>query len=116
METQLSKLPSGSLLDLEGYPTDEWLNFIRNYKPDESLPLLYFVENVLVDGWWMPERGFKLHKKYRGKRKLELHTGGWSGNEDTIAAIKCNTWLTHFQMRYVMWKAGGHHYFELKVK
>ena len=103
------------LLDNDGYPTEEWLQFIKSYKPDESLPLLTFVEMVLVDGWYMSDWGFKLHKKYKDKCKLELHTGGWSGNEETIAAIKSNMWLTHFQMRYVMWRTGGHYYFELYV-
>lgn len=103
------------LLDDEGYPTEEWLNYIKNYKPDESLPLLTFVEKILVDGWYMSDCGFKLYKRYKGKRKLELHTGGWSGNEETIAAIKSNMWLTHFQMRYVMWRTGGHYYFELYI-
>lgn len=103
------------LLDDEGYPTEEWLNYIKNYKPDESLPLLTFVEKILVDGWYMSDCGFKLYKRYKGKRKLELHTGGWSGNEETIAAIKSNMWLTHFQMRYVMWRTGGHYYFELSI-
>ena len=103
------------LLDDENYPKEEWLQYIKSYKPDESLPLITFVEMVLVDGWYMSNWGFKLHKKYKGKRKLELHTGGWSGNEETITAIKSNMWLTHFQMRYVMWRTGGHYYFELSV-
>jgi len=103
------------LLDDEGYPTDEWLQCLKTYKPDESLPLLTFVKTILVDGWYMSDWGFKLGKKYKGKHKLELHTGGWSGNENTIEAIKSNMWLTHFQMRYVMWRAGGHYYFELSV-
>ena len=103
------------LLDDEGYPTEEWLQYIKNYKPDLSLPLLTFVKMVLIDGWYMSEWGFKLSKKYKGKHKLELHTGGWSGNEETIAAIKSNMWLTHFKMRYVMWRTGGHYYFELSV-
>jgi hypothetical protein len=103
------------LLDDEGYPTEEWLQFIKTYKPDESLPLLTFVKKVLVDGWYMSDWGFVLHRKYKGIHKLELHTGGWSGNEETIAAITSNMWLTHFQMRYVMWRTGGHYYFELSV-
>lgn len=102
------------LLDNEGYPTDEWLQYIKNYKPDESLPLLRFVE-IIQDGWWMSDWGFKLHRKYKGKRKLELHTGGWSGNEEIISAIKSNMWLTQFHMRCVMWRTGGHYYFELTV-
>lgn len=102
-------------LDYEGYPTDEWLQYLRTYKPDESLPLLTFVKEVLVNGWYMSDWGFILHRKYKGKRKLELHTGGWSGNEEIITAIKSNMWLTHFQMRYFMWRTGGHYFFELSV-
>lgn len=103
------------LLDNSGYPTKEWLQYIKNYKPDESLPLMRFVDSVLIDGWWMPCWGFKLHKKYKGKRKFELHTGGWSGNEEIIEAIISNIYLTHFQMRYIMWRTGGHYYFEIPV-
>ena len=102
-------------LDDDGYPTDEWLQYLKNYKPDESLPLLTFVKTVLVDGWYMSDCGFKISKKYKGKHKIELHTGGWSGNEEIIASIESNIWLTNFQMRYVMWRAGGHYYFELSV-
>lgn len=104
-----------TLLDDEGYPTDEWLGFLRNYKPSETLPIEEFVTDVLRQGWWMPEWGFKLHKKYRGRKKLELHTGGWSGNEEVIEAIKSNIWLAGFSMRYEKWNMGGHFYFSIKV-
>lgn len=109
------KLPS-ELLDFEGYPTKEWLEYIRNYKPNEDLPIISFIEMILIDGWWMPDWGFIFHRAYKGKRKLELHTGGWSGNEETMRAILSNMWLTHFQMRYIMWRTGGHYYFEVLVK
>lgn len=98
-------------LDNEGYPTDEFLEFIRNYEPNQ-MPIMDFV-NILAEGWYFDNWGFKLKRKYRGIRKLELHTGGWSGNEDTICAITSNIYLTHFKMRYVKWYTGGHHYFEI---
>jgi len=101
------------LLDVNGYPTEEWLQFIRNYKPNESLPLTKFVSEILPNGWYMAEWGLVLHRKYKGKRKLELHTGGWGGNEIVISEIKSNMYLTHFKMRLVKWKIGGHYYFEL---
>jgi len=101
------------LLDINGYPTEEWLQFIRSYQPDESLPLIKFVSEILPKGWCTGEWGFVLRRKYKGIRKLELHTGGWGGNELVISAIKSNKHLTHFKMRLVMWKAGGHYYFEL---
>jgi hypothetical protein len=111
-QTALDKLPH-QLLDDEGYPTNEWIEFIETYVPDESLPIEKFVKNVFVDGWWMPDWGFKLKRKYRGVIKLSLHTGGWSGNEDVIRAIKSNLNLTCGRMQLVCWKAGGHYYFEI---
>lgn len=101
------------LLDANGYPTEEWLQFIENYQPDDGLPLIRFISEILPKGWYMAEWGFVLHRKYKGIRKLELHTGGWGGNELVISAIKSNKQLTHFKMRLVKWKAGGHYYFEL---
>jgi len=103
------------LLDEEGYPTEDFLNYIKSYNPfdKEHLPIMEFVE-VLERGWHFSDWGFKLHRKYRGKRKLELHTGGWSGNEETIRVIKENVYLSHFKMKYVMWRVGGHHYFEIE--
>lgn len=113
--TMFEKLPKDNPLDDHGYPTAEWLQFIKEYAPDESLPLIRFIDMVLIDRWWMPDWGFKLHRAYRGVRKLELHTGGWSGNEETIEAILSNMHLTHFSMRYVKWTTGGHYYFEIKT-
>ena len=114
-KAMMELLPKDTLLDRDGYPTTEWLQFIKDYNPDESLPVMRFVEFVLVDGWHLPDWGFKLHKRYKGVHKLELHTGGWSGNEETIDAILSNIHLTHFWMRYVKWTCGGHYYFEIKT-
>jgi len=105
------KVPD-TLLDLSGYPTNEYLEFIRNYKP-EQMPVFEFVDTILRNGWYFDDWGFVLHRRYNDKRKLELHTGGWSGNEEIIEVILSNIFLTHFEMRYVMWCTGGHHYFEL---
>jgi len=109
------KLLPNHALDNNGYPTEELLEFIKSYEPDESLSILNFVELVLKDVWHLSDWGFKLHRKYKGKRKLELHTGGWSGNEDIIKAIKQNMQLTHFKMRLLEWKAGGHYTFEINL-
>ena len=103
-------LPS-VILDKDGYPTDEFLDFIRNYT-HETMHILNFIE-ILCEGWYHGDWGYKLHRKYAGKRKFELHTGGWSGNEDTISALISNIWLTHFKMKYVRWETGGHYYFEI---
>ena len=115
MDTKIKDASVKVMLSYDYSPTEEWLQFIRGYKPDDSMPLLKFVSEILPKGWYMADWGFVLHRKYKGKIKLELHTGGWSGNEEVISAILSNIWLTHFQMQYVMWKAGGHYYFDISV-
>jgi hypothetical protein len=101
------------LLDDEGYPTEEYLQFIRDYT-HETMNIIDFV-NVLSDGWYFGDWGFNLGRKYKGTRKLQLHTGGWSGNEKIINAILSNIYLTHCEMKYIKWHVGGHYYFEIKI-
>lgn len=98
------------MLDEYGYPTEHILHFIENYVPDDSLPILSFL-SVIKDIW---QGGFKLGRKYKGRCKLELHTEGWSGNEQIINSIISNIYLTGFKMRYVKWITGGHYYFEIR--
>jgi hypothetical protein len=99
------------LIDGDGYPTQEWLRFLREYRPSDELPLKRFVEEMLPSGWWYSERQMELFKPYRGKRKLILHTGGWSGNEEAIGALLSNRYLL-ILLRYRQWNAGGHYRFE----
>lgn len=98
----------------EGYSTQELLDIIRNYNPSENMNIVEFLMTHILPYWWGGDGQYKLHRKYNGVQKLVLHTGGWSGNEDIVGAILSNIYLTHFSMTYVMWKAGGHFYFEIK--
>ena len=102
-----------TLLDNDGYPTEDYLKFIQEYT-GETMPIMVFVD-ILAGGWYFADWGFKLHRRYAGKIKLELHTGGWSGNEDIIAAITSNMYLTAIKMRHVKWITGGHYYFEIRI-
>ena len=102
------------LLDDEGYPTEEWLTFIREYVPSDELPIETFVLQYVKESWWMPSWGFIAKRKRKGKQSIELHTGGWSGNEDIINAIMSNR-ILQFIMGYKMWRRGGHYYFEMNL-
>lgn len=101
-------------LDEEGYPTELLLGIISNYQAAD-MPILDFLETYIFPHWWGGERQYKLHQKYKGVRKLQLHTGGWSGNEDMINAIMHSFWLTEFPMQYLRWERGGHYYFEIQI-
>lgn len=100
------------LLDDEGYPTEEFIEFIANWKHGET-PLRKLID-MIQEAWQFGDWGFILSKRpYRGKIKLELHTGGWSGNEEIIYAMQKNVGLMHLYMGYYMWRTGGHYYFRI---
>ena len=92
--------------DSEGYPTQEDLDFITNWKFTDGVPCLI---DHLQGIWWYADWGFKL----TGKRilKLELHTGGWSGNEDIIQALSTTMFWNLYWGKSVR---GGHYYFVIK--
>ena len=46
-------------------------------------------------------------------KRIEYHTGGWSGAEDLISAMLGQFWIGHFHTR---WERGGHFYFEVPAK
>lgn len=96
------------------YPTKEDIEFVKKYGLEEFHPLLEHLENI----WWAADWGFKLAGKATKNNfeekvlKLELHTGGWSGNEDIIEALQGTSfWILCWEKTV----RGGHYYFEIPV-
>ena len=88
-------------MDEEGYPTEEEL---KRYETEKDIDkLILFVRS----NWWPGDE----HGTKYSDGILQLHTGGWSGNESTISALRCNAefWSTLLGER-----AGGHYYFEIE--
>ena len=56
--------------------------------------------------------GFVRRRPYSGKITIELHTGGWSGNEDLIRALQ----KSYFWSFWRISKVGGHYYFKIPLK
>lgn len=101
-------------MDEEGYPTAATLRALRRWPSPDPSGVLDF----LAAAWHYPDFGVSrklrpcearvLHAK-RGERFLRLATGGWSGNEDLIAAFEKN------QNYFFTWRlsaCGGLHIFE----
>jgi len=90
-------------LDNEGYPTEECLEIIRKWDVIEkgTEALVNFIEPL----WYFGDWGF-----IRDGDKLELHTGGWSGNESIISALEdCHLFWV------ICWyssQRGGHYEFD----
>ena len=94
----------------DGYPTDEFLDYIRFWNPYDN-KVMDLIE-LICDNWEHGSMGYKIGKKYNGKIKIELHTLGWSGNESIITALQENTffWIMYWHKSI----RGGHYYFEIK--
>lgn len=78
-------------MDDDGYPETSALEEIKSYdliKKKTVKPLI----DLIKDNWKYIDIGYLRIRKGKnslGKpcMKLQLHTGGWSGNEDIIDAI-----------------------------
>jgi len=92
-------------MDEDGYPEEEVLKKKREWDivKDGYNDLIQLIR----ENWKFEGFGYFVLK---GKN-LELHTGGWSGNEDIIDALKHNLFWSVFWMKT---ERGGHYYFELQ--
>lgn len=97
-------------MDNEGYPEKHELEAIENWDYRDVFNLIDYIE----ERWCYNDYFVKKWGKDRwGKHTLflELHTAGWSGNEDIIAALQKNPYIFFFW--HTKWTRGGHWYFEI---
>ena len=118
MEEKLDYPYPEELFDVDGYPTEEALNYIRNWgseKNEEKNELVFgkFFSSSntselieYVKSLW--NYGDYAYKEEDGL--FELHTFGWSGNESIVYELK-NTILWMMKLR--VHQTGGHYYFKL---
>ena len=97
------------------YSEQEQLKQIKNWdifpnKEDQvaagkPMEFLNFIEEV-----WNKEVGTV---KKKGKRtvRFELHTGGWSGNEEIMSALRSSMFWILYWMKS---ERGGHYYFTVR--
>lgn len=85
------------------YPTEEQLEYIKNFDLVKQgyFNLLDYIYNI----WSYPDYYIL------GENALELHTGGWSGNEDIVYALQENTLF--WAMAWMKSERGGHYTFDL---
>ncbi len=99
--------------DKDGYPTEDELKKIQKLK--DYTKLLEHLESIWHWSEWgfVKRWGFVTFPKRKKVLKLELHTGGWSGNEDIIQRLtETDFWL----LFWVRSDRGGHFYFEIPNK
>jgi len=99
-------------LDIDGYPTEEFLERIRTWElpvKESAQRLLRFIED---GGWYYPEW---FRAVDWNDRIWIVSTGGWSGNEDVIAALHENTSF-FWNFCFMSHRRGGHYMFETEVR
>ena len=107
------------LLDSEGYPTPEALDYIKNWAiiwgRDENLTKTgqYFGKGNHEELIEYIKSIWNYDSIYYEDGLLEIHTVGWSGNEEIIEELrKTDLWLMKFRAS----QTGGHYYFRLEDK
>ena len=82
------------------YPSEDDIYKIIEWPDNDVMGLIGFIQSI----WHWPD-----YAKLDGD-KFELHTGGWSGNEDIVDALE----------QTILWglcwessRRGGHYYFEI---
>ena len=104
--------------DGDGYPTEEELKVFKKWTWAE-INLSGWKAPEVVEHirsiWWAPDWGFILREGRdrlfkRKVMRLQLHTGGWSGNEEIIAALHPTAFWGLF---WESSRRGGHYYFEI---
>jgi hypothetical protein len=90
-------------MDENGYPTDEELEAIEQY--DICKDGVNGLLDMLEATWYYGHPYF-----VREGEKLELHTGGWSGNESIIEVLQKNYFWFFYWTKS---ERGGHYYFEI---
>ena len=93
---------SKAIIDTDGYPTQEALLKVSRFDAVKDIDGFLNLIRLL---WSYPDR-FVL----RGNT-LYLSTGGWSGNENVIEAMKHNFF---FFVAHKKWLRGGHYWFDIK--
>lgn len=94
----------------DAYPTKDDEQRIINWPYDDRLPMMHFIESI----WWMADWGWHWHTKVEGEQRIrvyEISTGGWSGNESLIAAMRDN--VVFWSMCWQQSRRGGHYIFHV---
>ena len=106
-------------MSLDSYPTEEELEKIKTWDliegNDARHPKLYALLDYVQSLWMYDDRFNLTHGHYtrwhRTYRTLYLSTGGWSGNESIIVALRQN--FIFWSMFWRQSRRGGHYWFEI---
>jgi hypothetical protein len=96
-------------VDNDGYPTEETLEEIESFqihRHEDARDLLDQIQPLWIWDGYFDYRGI-----IDGEHCYRIHTGGWSGHEDIIEALKGN--LMFWMLAWEESRRGGHYQFKI---
>jgi hypothetical protein len=102
-------------LDEDRYPTEEYLNWLKDWRSwveeGTSDAMVPNILQSLKETWTYGS--IEIKRPYNAQFVVELHTYGWSGNEEIIEALEKNPL---FWSNWIRHDVGGHYYFKFPKK
>ena len=89
----------------EEYPDEAELTRIREWPHTDAAGWFAYIKGL----WRYAESGYWTESR---PGLYEISTGGWSGNEEIIAAMRANTIL--WSLTWISSRRGGHYEFEVR--
>ncbi len=97
------------MLDENNYPDEESLTQIREW--DILTQGIEGLLNLIEENTNWADR--QIERSGKNVIRYVYHTGGWSGNEEVIDALRHN--FIFWSMFWTRHDTGGHYYFRIKV-
>jgi hypothetical protein len=88
------------VIDIDGYPTEETVEFLSKHKKKNAKEAMDFALDCLNKLCYATIK--------RENNYIYIATGGWSGCEDIVRAMKENVYLLF--LKIVSTNGGGHYY------
>jgi hypothetical protein len=110
----IDKLMQEELLDDDGYPTQAALDIVQTWHWMDARGWFEFIKSIWnLSSWgWNESTVQSDFNPIKMRQQYMISTGGWSGNESIIEAMRANGWMWH--LNWVQSRRGGHYIFELK--
>jgi len=100
---------SDTFIDADRYPTDHFVEYIKDWKGKDPREFLNTVEKHYNSmGYGL----FTQTIRNNGDIRIRTYTCGWSGCEEIISTLRSNI---YFSMRWISSRSGGLHYFQFPV-
>ena len=96
-----------------GYPEENDFELIKNWDIHDPRGVFEFLQEI----WWAADWGFHIKRgrdyNYKWVMRINMSTGGWSGNEEIISVMKeTMLWMLYWTNN----RRGGHYTFEIPIK